>query len=399
MIARTLVVRTMREVLDERDFLELETPILTRSTPEGARDFLVPSRMNAGSFYALPQSPQLFKQLFMMAGFERYYQIARCFRDEDLRADRQPEFTQLDLEMAFVAEDDVIARDGGRDGGRLRGDGFDVPPTPWPRMAYDEAVARFGVDRPDTRFGLEIHDVGELLRGSEFKVFESVLGGGGVVRAINAGAREFSRSELEGLNDVVRVHGAKAVAPIYVQATRRLGRQPREVLHAPSRSPRSTRSSAPPTATCCCSSPTRAKVAAASLGGLRLHLAERFEPDPRRPPRPALDHRLPDVRARRGRRRGRALGGAAPSVHGARGRPRRSRRAALTRVRPRARRRRDRRRIDPYPHARGPAGRVRAPRHGVRGGAASASASCSTRCATARRRTAGSRWASTGSSR
>ncbi len=215
MLTRTKIVRTMREVLDGRDFLELETPILTKSTPEGARDFLVPSRLSPGAWYALPQSPQLFKQLFMMAGYERYYQIARCFRDEDLRADRQPEFTQLDLEMGFVTGDDVIEVMEAVMSAVFEATGFDVPARPWPRMCYDEAVGRFGIDRPDTRFGLEIRDVSDLIRGSEFKVFESVIAGGGVVRAINAGAREMSRSEIEALNDVVRIFGAKAVAPIY----------------------------------------------------------------------------------------------------------------------------------------------------------------------------------------
>ena len=215
---RTRITQTMRRVLDERDFLELETPILTRSTPEGARDFLVPSRMNPGDWYALPQSPQLFKQLFMMAGLERYYQIARCFRDEDLRADRQPEFTQLDIEMAFVDEDDVIELMESVMSAVFEVGGVAVPPTPWPRMSYHEAVSRFGIDRPDTRFGLELRDVSDHLRGSQFKVFESVLDGGGVIRAINAGARELSRSELEGLNAIVQIHGAKAVAPIAVAA-------------------------------------------------------------------------------------------------------------------------------------------------------------------------------------
>jgi aspartyl-tRNA synthetase len=211
------VVATMREVLNERDFLELETPILTRSTPEGARDFLVPSRLQPGSWYALPQSPQLFKQLLMMSGYERYYQIARCFRDEDLRADRQPEFTQLDLEMSFVEEDDVIATMEAVMSAVFERAGFDVPATPWTRMTYDEAMLRFGSDRPDRRFELEIADVSDALRGSEFKVFESVLGGGGAVRAINAGARELSRSELDGLNEVVQRHGGKAVAWAFVE--------------------------------------------------------------------------------------------------------------------------------------------------------------------------------------
>ena len=211
------VAATMRRVLNERDFLEIETPILTRSTPEGARDFLVPSRLQPGSWYALPQSPQLFKQLLMMSGYERYYQIARCFRDEDLRADRQPEFTQLDVEMAFVDEDDVIETTEAVMSAVFAAANFPVPETPWPRMRFDEAMLRFGSDRPDTRFELEIVDVSQALRGSEFKVFESVLGGGGAVRALNAGGREMSRSELEGLNEVVQRHGGKAVAWGFVE--------------------------------------------------------------------------------------------------------------------------------------------------------------------------------------
>ena len=217
MVLRHDVVKTMRDVLSARDFLEVETPILTRSTPEGARDFLVPSRLQVGSWYALPQSPQLFKQLLMIGGFERYFQIARCFRDEDLRADRQPEFTQLDAEMAFVEEEDVITTMEAVMGAVFEVGGLDIAPPPWPRMHYDEAIARFGIDRPDTRFGLELRDVSEHLRGSEFKVFESVIGSGGRVRALNAGARDMSRSELEGLNEVVQRHGGKAVAWAFVE--------------------------------------------------------------------------------------------------------------------------------------------------------------------------------------
>jgi aspartyl-tRNA synthetase len=209
------IVKTMRDVLDEDDFLEIETPILTRSTPEGARDFLVPSRLQPGGWYALPQSPQLFKQLLMIAGYERYFQIARCFRDEDLRGFRQPEFTQLDLEMSFVDEADVIAvMEAVMTKVFALVEEFDVAPAPWPRMTYAESMLRYGNDKPDTRFGLEIHDVGEHLRGSDFKVFEGVLGRGGVIRAFNAGPQELSRSELDGLNEVVQRHGAKAVAPI-----------------------------------------------------------------------------------------------------------------------------------------------------------------------------------------
>jgi aspartyl-tRNA synthetase len=209
---RNDVVQTMRRELDARDFLEIETPILTRSTPEGARDFLVPNRRDPGTWYALPQSPQLFKELLMVSGFERYYQIARCFRDEDTRADRQAEFTQLDVEMSFVDEDDVI--------GTLEAvmekvfalSGLDLPAPPWPRMGYTEALSRFGSDRPDLRFGLEIRDVSDAVRGAQFRVFQSVLDGGGVVRAINAGERSLSRTELDGLNEIVQRHGGKAVA-------------------------------------------------------------------------------------------------------------------------------------------------------------------------------------------
>ena len=211
---RAQVTSTMRRVLEERGFLEIETPVLTRSTPEGARDFLVPSRMAPGDWYALPQSPQLFKQLLMMAGFERYFQIARCFRDEDLRADRQPEFTQLDIEMAFVEEDDVIDLSEAVMYAAFSEAGFELPPPPWERIDWDEAMLRFGSDRPDRRFGMEIVDLSEVLSGSEFKVFQSVLDAGGVVRALNAGPREMSRAELESLNEVVQRHGAKAVAPI-----------------------------------------------------------------------------------------------------------------------------------------------------------------------------------------
>jgi aspartyl-tRNA synthetase len=217
---RHRVTATMREVLNERDFLEIETPYLTRSTPEGARDYLVPARVQPGSFYALPQSPQLFKQLLMIGGFERYYQIARCFRDEDTRADRQPEFTQLDVEMAFVHEDDVIDCMEAVMGAVFEREGFDVAPPPWPRMTFAEAVSRYGIDRPDTRFGLELHDLGEALAGSQFQVFSGVLGSGGVVRGINAGPRELARSELDGLTDLAKQHGAKGLVWAFVQDDR-----------------------------------------------------------------------------------------------------------------------------------------------------------------------------------
>jgi aspartyl-tRNA synthetase len=222
-MARALALRhelvaSIRRELWERDFMEVETPLLTRSTPEGARDFLVPSRLTRGAWYALPQSPQLFKQLLMVGGVERYFQIARCFRDEDLRADRQPEFTQLDLEMAFVHEDDVIETVEEVMAAVLEQAGVKLPGRPWPRISYDEALARFGTDRPDGRFGMQIRDVSDVVRGSEFRVFQSALDHGGVVRALNAGTHELSRAELEGLNEVVRRHGGQAVAPIYVDS-------------------------------------------------------------------------------------------------------------------------------------------------------------------------------------
>jgi aspartyl-tRNA synthetase len=208
---RHRVVAAMREFLGGEGFLDVETPVLTRSTPEGARDFLVPSRQQQGSFYALPQSPQLFKQLLMISGFERYFQIARCFRDEATRADRQAEFTQLDIEMSFVSVEDVIEVNE-----RLLAHVFAEvggPPIeiPMQRMPFDEAMDRFGTDRPDLRFGLELVDLGEALRETEFKVFRSVLDGGGAVRGINAGRHELARSELDGLISRAQELGAKGL--------------------------------------------------------------------------------------------------------------------------------------------------------------------------------------------
>ncbi len=211
LVLRHRVTAAMREFLDREGFLDIETPVLTRSTPEGARDFLVPSRLQRGSFYALPQSPQLFKQLLMVAGFERYYQIARCFRDEDLRADRQPDFTQLDLEMSFVGVDDVIELNErllAHVFARTGGPGVDPPIE---RLGYDDAMDRFGTDRPDMRFGLELVDLSEDLAETEFKVFRSAIESGGVVRGLNAGRRELPRSELDGLIARAQELGAKGL--------------------------------------------------------------------------------------------------------------------------------------------------------------------------------------------
>ncbi|MFT3865311.1 MAG: aspartate--tRNA ligase [Solirubrobacterales bacterium] len=208
---RHRVTSAMREFLGAEGFVDVETPVLTRSTPEGARDFLVPSRQQQGSFYALPQSPQLFKQLLMMSGFERYFQIARCFRDEATRADRQPEFTQLDVEMSFVEADDVIAMNERLLAHVFAAVGGPRIAAPMERMAYAEAMERFGTDRPDLRFGLELVDLGSALAGTEFKVFKSVLEGGGSIRGINAGRREVPRSELDGFISRAQELGAKGL--------------------------------------------------------------------------------------------------------------------------------------------------------------------------------------------
>ncbi|MEA2411516.1 MAG: aspartyl-tRNA synthetase [Thermoleophilaceae bacterium] len=204
------VAQTIRRYLGERDFLEIETPMLTRSTPEGARDFVVPSRLQRGSWYALPQSPQLFKQLFMIAGFERYYQIVRCFRDEDLRADRQPEFTQLDMELSFVEEEDVMTLLDGlmKDVLALAGLEIDLPLE---RLPYDEAMLRYGSDRPDRRIGREIHDLGPALAGSEFKVFSGALESGGVVRGFKTRGGEFPRKRFDELTERAKQMGAKGL--------------------------------------------------------------------------------------------------------------------------------------------------------------------------------------------
>jgi aspartyl-tRNA synthetase len=207
---RHAVAQTIRGYLNERDFLEIETPMMTRATPEGARDFVVPSRMQRGSWYALPQSPQLFKELFMVAGFERYYQLVRCFRDEDLRADRQPEFTQLDLEMSFVEEEDVIALLDGLMKDVLALADIEVT-LPLERLPYDEAMLRYGSDRPDRRIGREIHDLGPALERSEFKVFSGALESGGVVRGFKTRGGEFPRKRFDELTERAKQMGAKGL--------------------------------------------------------------------------------------------------------------------------------------------------------------------------------------------
>ena len=218
LILRHQVTIAVRKYFDRQGFLDLETPFLTRSTPEGARDYLVPSRVNPGEFYALPQSPQIFKQLFMISGFDRYYQIVRCFRDEDLRADRQPEFTQIDIEMSFVGEEDVMNLTEGMMAQLFKEVLGIKLKRPFSQLTYEEAVGRFGLDKPDTRFGFELKDISDIVAGSNFKVFANVVKKGGIVKALNAkGCIDFSRKEIDDLTDFVAVYRAKGMAWIKVK--------------------------------------------------------------------------------------------------------------------------------------------------------------------------------------
>ncbi|PID15723.1 aspartate--tRNA ligase [Sporosarcina sp. P34] len=211
---RSDITKTVRNFLDDEGFMEVETPILTKSTPEGARDYLVPSRVHEGEFYALPQSPQLFKQLLMVSGFDRYYQIARCFRDEDLRADRQPEFTQIDMEMSFMSIEEILELNE-RLIKKVMKDVKQVDvETPFTRIPYDEAMGRFGSDKPDTRFGMELTDVSEIVKDSSFKVFAGAVETGGQVKLINVkgAADKYSRKDIDALGEFAKVYGAKGMA-------------------------------------------------------------------------------------------------------------------------------------------------------------------------------------------
>lgn len=218
LMLRHKVTKLMRDYMDNHDFCEIETPMLTKSTPEGARDYLVPSRVNPGKFYALPQSPQIFKQLLMVAGMERYFQIVRCFRDEDLRADRQPEFTQLDIEMSFVDADDIMDMTEGLIRHVFKGAlGVDLPEK-FQRMTWDEAMDKYGSDKPDLRFGMELINMTEAVKGSEFKVFNDIIDKGGIVKAINVkGDAGIPRRELDGLVNFVAIYGAKGLAWMQIQ--------------------------------------------------------------------------------------------------------------------------------------------------------------------------------------
>jgi len=217
-LARHKASAAVRDFLNRNGFIDIETPFLTRSTPEGARDYIVPSRMNPGQFYALPQSPQLFKQLLMISGFDRYYQIVRCFRDEDLRADRQPEFTQIDMEMSFIGEDDIIKISEKMVSEIFHAVLGKVVPTPLPRITYAEALDRFGLDRPDTRFALELCNVSDILSKSNFNLFSNAVKQGGIVKALNAKrCGGFSRKEIDDLTEFVKIYRAKGLAWIKIK--------------------------------------------------------------------------------------------------------------------------------------------------------------------------------------
>lgn len=219
LIARHKIVTSIREYLNNLDFIEIETPILCKSTPEGARDYLVPSRVNKNKFYALPQSPQILKQLLMVGGMERYYQVARCFRDEDLRADRQPEFTQIDMEMSFIEEEDIQTIVEGLMKKVFKDiKGIDIK-TPFLRMKYDEAMGRFGSDKPDMRFGMELHNVTKLFEKSEFKVFSSAIENSGIISSIKVEneASNFSRKRIDELTEFVKKYKAKGLAFIKIE--------------------------------------------------------------------------------------------------------------------------------------------------------------------------------------
>ncbi|MEH7350891.1 aspartate--tRNA ligase [Gottfriedia acidiceleris] len=211
---RSKITKSIRDFLDGEDFLEVETPILTKSTPEGARDYLVPSRVHPGEFYALPQSPQIFKQLLMVSGFERYFQIARCFRDEDLRADRQPEFTQIDIETSFLSQEEIMEMSERMMVKMMKETKGVELVTPLPRMSYDEAMNRYGSDKPDTRFGLELIDVSSFAKESGFKVFTSAVENGGQVKCLNVKgqAANYSRKDIDGLQEYASRYGAKGLA-------------------------------------------------------------------------------------------------------------------------------------------------------------------------------------------
>lgn len=271
---RHRVAKIMRDYLDEHGFLEIETPMLCRSTPEGARDFLVPSRLNPGQFYALPQSPQIFKQLLMVSGFEKYFQIVRCFRDEDLRADRQPEFTQLDIETSFLNQDDILNLMEGLIK-RIFEPTLGVKiETPFQRMSWDEAMERFGSDKPDLRFGMELQDISEFVKGSDFKVFTSVLEKGGQVKVIKVDDyANIPRRELDGLVEYVKIYGAKGLA--WIQYTEEGIKSPFKKFYSDETFEQIKQATGAKTGDLLLVVGDKASVVAQALGELRLEMARR----------------------------------------------------------------------------------------------------------------------------
>ena len=321
---RYRVSKIMRDYLDVHGFMEVETPMLTRSTPEGARDYLVPSRVHDGMFYALPQSPQLFKQLLMVAGVDRYFQITKCFRDEDLRADRQPEFTQVDLETSFMGEEEIMNLVEGmiRDMMKKAQD-IDLPAA-FPRMTYAEAMHRYGSDKPDMRVTLEIVDVGDAMKDVAFKVFSGPANDpkGRVAALRIPGGAALSRSEIDGYTEFVKIYGAKGLAYIKVNDVSQLNEAGLQSPIVKNLSEAALRTVMERTGAqngdLIFFGADRAKVVNDALGALRLQ--DRPREGPRRRPRlgAAVGGRFPDVRIQRGRE---PLGRAAPSLHRAQGWP------------------------------------------------------------------------------
>ncbi len=275
LLLRHQVVQAVRRYLGDQGFIDVETPILTKSTPEGARDFLVPSRLRPGEFYALPQSPQLFKQLLMISGFERYYQMARAFRDEDLRADRQPEHTQIDIEMSFVEEQDIQDVVEGLFAAAFQEALAVAIPRPFPRLTYAEAVTRYGTDKPDLRFGMEIIDVTDIAGAMDFRVFADAVSKGGVVRGVRVeGGGRLSRKDVDDLAAEAAVFGAKGLAPIWVEEAG--VRSPLQKFTSPDQMQALIERFARRPGDLLLMVADRESVAAPSLGALRLALATRM---------------------------------------------------------------------------------------------------------------------------
>lgn len=273
-ILRHRVTKIMRDYLDENGFLEIETPMLCRSTPEGARDFLVPSRLNPGQFYALPQSPQIFKQLLMVSGFEKYFQIVRCFRDEDLRADRQPEFTQLDIETSFLNQDTILTLMEGLIKKIFESTLNVEVKTPFLRMSWAEAMERFGSDKPDLRFGMELQDISEFVKGSDFKVFNTVLEKGGQVKVINVeGYADIPRRELDDLVEYCKIYGAKGMA--WIQYTSEGVKSPFKKFYTDETFEKIKTATGAKTGDLLLVVGDKASVVAQALGELRLEMARR----------------------------------------------------------------------------------------------------------------------------